>query len=92
MLVTGIVVSCYLLVRATEVEQARSSCDHCGAQQVAWFLASAHIYVGIGLLCDLGLGEPEEAWPRPLVSFRRLRGSNCAKSQGLSSSVVPGRV
>lgn len=36
MLVTGIVVSCYLLLRATEVEQARNSCDHCGAQQVAW--------------------------------------------------------
>jgi uncharacterized membrane protein len=57
LLVTGIVVSCYLLVRATEIEQSRTPCTLCGAQQVTWFFVAALIYVGIGLLSDLGLAE-----------------------------------
>jgi hypothetical protein len=61
LLVTGIVVSCYLLVRATEMEQTRTSCEYCGEQQVIWFLLSALIYIGIGLLCDLGLRSSEDA-------------------------------
>ena len=61
-LVCGIVVSCYLLVRATEIEHGfkvgGSLLYDMGYQQVIWFLVSSLIYILLGLLCDLAFKEP----------------------------------
>lgn len=56
-LVTGLVISCYLLVRATRVELKVFACTRCGTQQVIWFWVAVTVYLGLGLLCDLGLEE-----------------------------------
>jgi len=56
-LVMGLVVSCYLLVRTTELENTPSHCAHCGLQQVAWFFVAFLVYLTLGLFCDLKLED-----------------------------------
>jgi uncharacterized membrane protein len=58
-LVTGIVVSCYFLVRATEADLGRNGCPGVivdnSSFQIVWFSTAVLTYISLGLLCDLAI-------------------------------------
>jgi hypothetical protein len=61
LMVMGIVVSSYLLVKSTALELSRlqPANSHFDWVQVSWFFTSAVVYMAIGILCDLVILDSE---------------------------------